>query len=52
MQDYCLDGRPIARMIDCRRQYMTNVAARPSRRAAPAIAQLTTARLIRAGAPR
>ena len=52
MQDYCLDGRPIAKMIDCRRQPMTNVAARPSRRAAAAIAQLTTPRLIRAGAPR
>jgi len=52
MRDYCLDGRPIARMIDCRRQLMTNAAARPSRRAASAIAQLTTALLIRAGAPR
>jgi hypothetical protein len=52
MQDYCLDGRPIARMFDYRRQHMTNVAARPSWRAAAAIAQLTTARLIRAGAPR
>ena len=52
MQDYCLDGQPIARTIDCRRQHMTNVAARPSRRAAPAAAQLTTALLIRAGAPR
>jgi hypothetical protein len=51
MQDYCLDGRPIARMIDCRRQPMTNVAARP-RQAAAAIAQLATALLIRAGAPR
>lgn len=52
MQDYCLDGRPIAKVFDCRRQPMTNVAARTSRRAASAIAQLTTARLIRAGAPR
>lgn len=41
MQDLCLDGRPIERMIDCRRQHMTNVAARPTRRAATAIAQLT-----------
>ena len=52
MQDYCLDGQPIARTIDCRRQHMTNVAARTSRRAAAAIAQLTAARLIRAGALR
>ena len=52
MQDYCLDGRPIAKMIDCRLQHMTNVAARPSRRAAVAIAQLTMALLIREGAPR
>jgi len=52
MQDDCLDGRSIARMIDCRRQHMMNAAARPSRRAAAAIAQLTTALLIRAGAPR
>jgi hypothetical protein len=52
MQDDCLDGRPIARMIDCRRQPTTNAAAGPSRRAGSAIAQLTTARLIRAGAPR
>jgi hypothetical protein len=52
VQDFCLDGRPIARMIDCRRQHMTNVAARPSRRPATAIAQPTTALLIRAEAPR
>ena len=52
VQDYCSDGRPIARMIDCRRQHMTNVAARTSRRAAAAVAQLTTALLIRVGAPR
>lgn len=45
MQDYCLDGRPIARTIDCRRQPVMNVAASPSRRAAAAIAQLTTALL-------
>jgi hypothetical protein len=52
MQDYCVDGQPIARMIDFRRQHMTNVAARTSRRAAVAFAHLTTALLIRAGAPR
>jgi hypothetical protein len=51
MQDYCLDGRPIAKVFDCRRQPMTNVAA-TSRGVAAAIAQLTAARLIRAGAPR
>jgi hypothetical protein len=52
MQDYCLDGQPIAMMIDCRCQHMTNVAARTSRGAAAAIAHLTTALLNRAGAPR
>jgi hypothetical protein len=52
VQDFCLDGRPIARVIDCRRQPITNVAGGPSRWAAPAVAQLTTALLIRVGAPR
>ena len=32
MQDFCLEGRPIARLIDCRRQPMTNVAVWPSLR--------------------
>jgi hypothetical protein len=32
--EFCLDGRPIARMIDCRRQSMTNLAAGTSRWAA------------------
>jgi hypothetical protein len=52
VQDFCLDGRPIARMIDCRRQPLTNVAARLAWRAAMAVAELTTPILIHAGAPR
>jgi hypothetical protein len=52
VQDFCLDGRPIAKTIDYRRQHMTNVAAGHSLRAAAVIAEMTTALLIRAGAVR